>query len=91
MPVLAFFEMPQAVYDPSVRPGMYRPKNDEERAAIQAFMDATRGYINRRVKNLRSSVPAARIVDLPGAGHFVFQTREAEVVREIGAFIAGLQ
>jgi non-heme chloroperoxidase len=91
VPVLAFFEMPQAVYDPSVRPGMYRPKDDEERAAIQAFMDATRAYINRWVKNLKTGVPAARIVDLPGAGHFVFQTREAEVLREMGALIAGLR
>ena len=91
VPVLAFFEMPQAVYDPSVRPGMYQPKNEQERAAIQAFMDATTAYINRWVRNLKAGVPAARIVDLPGAGHFVFLTRQADVLREMRLFIASLR
>jgi pimeloyl-ACP methyl ester carboxylesterase len=90
VPVLALFEMPQAVYDPSVRPGMYRPKTDQERAAIQAFMDATSVYINRWVTNLKTGVPAARVVDLPGAGHFVFLTRESDVLRELRAFMASL-
>jgi pimeloyl-ACP methyl ester carboxylesterase len=36
-------------------------------------------------------VPAARIVDLPGAGHFVFLTRQADVLREMRLFIASLR
>jgi hypothetical protein len=35
-------------------------------------------------------VPEARFVDLPGAGHHMFITRETEVLRELRAFVAGL-
>jgi pimeloyl-ACP methyl ester carboxylesterase len=38
----------------------------------------------------KSGVPGARIVVLPGAGHFVFLTGEAEVVRGRRTFLAGL-
>jgi hypothetical protein len=39
---------------------------------------------------LKRDVPDARLVALPGAGHFPFLTREAEVLRELRAFVAGL-
>ena len=52
---------------------------------------ATAVFVERWVKNLKSGVPGARVVDLlPGAGHHVFLTREADVLRELRAFVAGL-
>jgi non-heme chloroperoxidase len=89
IPVLALFEMPRATYDPP-QPGIYEPKTPEERAAVEAFTNATVAYIDRWVKNLETSVPTARIVDLPGAGHFVFLTREAIVLKEMRTFGASL-
>lgn len=89
VPVLAFFEFPRTVDHPQRRGG-YQPKNEEERAAIQAFNRATAVYVDRWVQNLKSGVPGARIVDLPGAGHYVFLTREADVLRELRVFVAGL-
>jgi pimeloyl-ACP methyl ester carboxylesterase len=89
VPVLALFEFPRSVNDP--QPGGYQPKNEEERAAIEAFNKATAAFVERWVKNLKSGVPAARLVDLPGAGHYVFLTREADVLRELRAFLADLQ
>jgi pimeloyl-ACP methyl ester carboxylesterase len=42
------------------------------------------------VKNLKSGVPGAQVIDLPGAGHYVFLTREAEVLSELRRFVAGV-
>jgi non-heme chloroperoxidase len=89
VPVLALFDYPNFT-DTVPQKGGYRPKNDEERAAIKAFSDATTAYVDRWMKNLMSGVPGFRFVDLPGAGHFVFLTREAEVLKELRRFVAGL-
>jgi hypothetical protein len=67
-----------------------KPKNEEERAAIEAYASATAAYVDRWMKNLKGGVPGARLVDLPGAGHFVFLTREAEVLQELRTLVAGL-
>jgi non-heme chloroperoxidase len=36
-------------------------------------------------------LPSARVVRLPNAGHVIFRTNEADVLREMHAFIAGLK
>jgi non-heme chloroperoxidase len=89
VPVLAFLELPRPANAPP-RPDEYQPKNAEERAAIETFASALGAYTERWMKNLKSGVPEARFVDLPGAGHFVFLTREAEVLKELRKFVAGL-
>jgi non-heme chloroperoxidase len=89
VPVLAFLELPRATSTPPL-PGEYQPKNAEERAAIEAFDKALGEFTERWMKNLRSSLPDARFVDLPGAGHFVFLTRQAEVLAQIRKFVADL-
>jgi len=66
------------------------PKDPEERAAVEAFEAATMVYIKRYEKSLLTAVPGARIVELPGAIHYLFLSNEAEVVREITLFMAGL-
>jgi pimeloyl-ACP methyl ester carboxylesterase len=85
VPVLAVFEYPRPTSGPD-----YQPKNEEERAAIEAFSRATAAYVDRWVKNVKSGVPGARFVDLPSAGHYVFLTREAEVLGELRRFVAEL-
>ncbi len=37
-----------------------------------------------------SGVPSARVVILPHANHYVFLSNEADVLREMRAFLAGL-
>jgi pimeloyl-ACP methyl ester carboxylesterase len=90
VPVLAFYEFPRSPGG-APQPGEYQPRDAEERAAIDAFTTATSAYVERWKKNLQSGVPGARFVDLPGAGHYVFLTREAEVLRGLQEFVAGLQ
>jgi non-heme chloroperoxidase len=87
-PTLALFEYPRFTEGP--QKGGYQLKNDQERAAIKAFSDATAAYVDRWVKRLMSDAPKFRMIDLPGAGHFVFLTREAEVLKEIRKFAEGL-
>jgi hypothetical protein len=70
--------------------GGYQPKNDSERASIDQFMARSRIVFGRWTDKLKRHVPDARIVYFPLAGHFVFMTREAEVLREIHTFVAGL-
>lgn len=89
VPVLAFFEFPRSAGG-APQPGGYRPKDADERAAIDAFSSATVAYVERWKKNLQSGGRGARFVDLPGAGHYVFLTREAEVLRGLQEFVAGL-
>ena len=86
VPVLAIFEFPRSINDP-LRQAEYQPKDEGDRAAIDAFNHATMAYVERWVKSLKGGVPDARLVDLPGAGHYVFLTREPEVLRELRAFL----
>jgi len=88
VPVLALFEYPRFTDGP--QKGGYQLKNDEERATVKAFTNATAAYVDRWVRRLMSEVPRFHIVDLPGAGHFVFLTRETEVLKEIRKFAEGL-
>jgi non-heme chloroperoxidase len=89
VPVLAFLEFPRRTFDPTL--DRYRPRNDAERATIEAVKSATAVYVERWMYNLKRGAPLARFVDLPGAGHYVFLTREAEVLRELRDFVAGLR
>lgn len=84
VPVLAMLEFPRF-------PEAYRPKSDEERALIEQFVARGRLIVGRWTDKLKRSVPDARFVDVPGGGHYLWITREAEVLREVHAFVAGLR
>lgn len=47
--------------------------------------------VERQIKAFENGVPSARIVRLPGAHHYVFLSNEADVLRDIRAFIASLR
>ena len=89
--MLVLSESPPPTSLDQLGPDDPRPRNDEERAAQVAFGAATKAYIDRWVDNLRRGVPDARIVELSGAGHYIFLTRPGDVLREIHAFIAQIQ
>jgi pimeloyl-ACP methyl ester carboxylesterase len=77
VPVLAFFDFPRV--------------NQSADEATRAFNLATKEYVDRWVANLKRSVPAAQLVDTRDAGHYVFLTREADVVRELKEFVSALR
>jgi hypothetical protein len=89
-PVLALFEFPRTSLD-QLRPGDPHPRTEEERAIVLKFAAISKRIVDRAAAKLARSVPGARIVDVPGAGHYVFITTEREVLDETGAFIKGLR
>ncbi len=86
VPVVAFFAIPGSVDDPKNR----TPKGAQERAAAEAFNAATVAYIKKYEWSLLAAQPNARVIELSGAHHYIFLSNEAEVLREIHAFVAGL-
>ncbi|MEX2262194.1 MAG: hypothetical protein WD696_09595 [Bryobacteraceae bacterium] len=41
-------------------------------------------------KAFEKGLPSAKVVWIPHADHYVFRSHEADVIREMNAFIAGL-
>jgi non-heme chloroperoxidase len=68
----------------------YLIRNEQERAALRQEYEATRALYVRWQRDLLASVPTARIVELQGASLYMFQSNEADVLREIRAFAATL-
>jgi pimeloyl-ACP methyl ester carboxylesterase len=81
---------PRAPGDPLGR-FAHQPVNDDERAAMTAYARVTAKRVDKRIDNLTRSVPSARVVHLPGAGHYLFLTREAEVLSETHRFVMTLK
>ncbi len=65
-------------------------RNEQERAALRQEYTATRALYSRWQRDLLAGVPTARIVELQGASLYMFQSNEADVLREIRAFAATL-
>ena len=80
VPALAIYAFPHdmgpAISDPTVRSKM--ESRDEASTGAQA-------------KAFESGVRSARVVRLPHASHYLFRSNEADVLREMTAFIAKLQ
>lgn len=58
--------------------------------AVDATSARLTALVARQEKAVRDAVPAARVLVLPHAHHFVFLTHEADVLREVGAFVTSL-
>jgi len=80
VPVLAIFANPRD-------PGPYSYNAPAERAATEALQTAG---IEAIAKAFENGVPSARVVRVPHSTHYVFLSNEADVLREINAFLAGL-
>jgi pimeloyl-ACP methyl ester carboxylesterase len=88
VPVLALVDLPRTRLA-DFGPEDQRPRNDEEAAAILAFNAATKAFMDRWSAKLTAAVPTARVVNLPGARHYLL-VREADMLREIRGFMASL-
>ena len=90
VPVLVFIDYPLASGSSLGQFG-YQPRNDDERAAMIVYARVTAKRIDKRIDNLTRSVPSARVVKLPGAGHYLFLTHEADVLSEMHRFVMTLK
>jgi pimeloyl-ACP methyl ester carboxylesterase len=68
----------------------FEPQNTEQRTALQRIYAADRVYLNRYEKNMKTAEGGVRIVELRGADHYVFFTKENLVLRELNKFLADL-
>lgn len=90
VPVLAMIDYPR--FDARmVLPTEFRPSRPDQRAAYESFVTATAAFVDRWIAHLKRDLPDARVVNFAGAGHYLFLTREADVLLEIQRFVAGLQ
>jgi pimeloyl-ACP methyl ester carboxylesterase len=60
------------------------------RKAANAYSAALEVLTERQAKVFESGVPTARVVKLPGAHHYLYLSNEADVLREMRAFLANL-
>jgi non-heme chloroperoxidase len=67
------------------------PRNEQEQAALRQQAAADRAMLSRWERDLLAGVPTARIVELEGANLYMFLSNEADVLREVRAFAAGLR
>jgi pimeloyl-ACP methyl ester carboxylesterase len=88
IPILALIAVPQ---NPSRHSETQLPKNAQDRADSKRLNEILLEYIHRWEMNLKRADPAARIVELPGAHHYMFLSEEADVLREVRAFLKSLQ
>jgi non-heme chloroperoxidase len=82
VPILAIFAAPHE----------YRPPTGSDpasRAAADALDEVRTGPV-RTANAFEKGLPHARVVRLPHASHMVFHSNEADVLREMNAFIGGL-
>jgi pimeloyl-ACP methyl ester carboxylesterase len=78
-PVLAIFAAPHEVPE-TIRDSAGRARFDSTQLAVGL----------PQIRAFERGVPSARVVTLPHANHYVFRSNEAEVLRDIRAFVDGL-
>jgi pimeloyl-ACP methyl ester carboxylesterase len=87
IPVLALLAVPPPIAEQwRVKP----PKDEQDRRDSKRLYEIEMEFTHRWESNLKNADPLARIVELPGAHHYMFQNEEADVLRHIKAFLRGL-
>ncbi len=87
MPVLALIAVP---LPPAEKWKKGAPKTQEERRASDRSDEILMEYIHHWEDNLKRADPLARVVELPGAHHYLFLDEEAKVLKEIQSFLQTL-
>ncbi len=80
VPILAVYAVPHDM-------GPFMANDPAARAAIEASDEASTGA---QAKAFEAGVPSARVVRLAHANHYVFVSNEADVLREMNAFLGSL-
>jgi len=64
--------------------------NPEQRAKMETLAGEMDSKVEKQIAAFRKAVPGARVVVLPKAHHYVFLSNEADVLREMKAFVEKL-
>jgi non-heme chloroperoxidase len=90
VPILAFIPIPPDQSTGWSEPYRFKPTTDGERSALDKIYATDRTCTKQLEHTLTAQAPTARIVELRDADHYVFFSNEAEVLREMRAFIERL-
>ena len=85
VPALVIFAIP---HDPGA--WVKTSSDSAVQEAAKTFAALETGLTERQAKAFEDSVPSARVVRLAGAHHYMFLSNEADVLREMRAFLSGL-
>jgi non-heme chloroperoxidase len=88
VPVLALFALPASLEDQMKR---YKPQTPSEGAALALRYGLELAWVARNEDALKRGIPGARIVELADANSYIFLSNEADVLREMHAFLAELR
>ena len=88
VPVLAFVGYPDL---PQHQIQENHVTDAAERTIVEAVFGTYVGMTKNRIKRINGAAAGARVVELWGANHFVFLSNEADVLRELRVFAAGLR
>ena len=88
VPVLAFFAFGRSLEDQMAR---YKPQDAEERSAMEHVYASNLAIRQKHMRDFRGRVTSARVIELHGVNYYVFLSNEADMLRELRAFVAGLQ
>ena len=84
-PILAIFAIPHDT------PPWLATASEEVRAKYHAVIDDFAALSEKQVKAFEEGLPAAHVVRIANANHYVFCSNDAEVLREMRGFLAGLK
>ena len=68
-----------------------RPNSPQNEPAARALRDREVAETMAQASAFQTGVPSARVVRLQNAEHYVFLSNEADVLREMRTFLAGLK
>lgn len=88
VPALAFYPVSRSWQE--LMPGSPEITDPERRALAEQVLADVARVRKLMAEAFRSGVANSRVVELPGAGHYVFRTNEADVLREMRIFLEGL-
>jgi hypothetical protein len=60
------------------------------RTPAKAYCAALAALTTRQQKAVENGMPTVHVIMLPGGNHYVFQSNEPDVLRDMRAFLAGL-
>lgn len=84
VPVLALYATPPSLAEQIKR---YKPQDAEEGAAMGLKYGLDLAWVARNRDALKRGVPSVRVVEMGGANTYIFLSNEADVLRELRAFL----
>jgi len=88
-PALAIYAIPQSARD--LTPAWVKGENPAMLAALNEEYPLLLAARKEQMTEFQNGVPHSRVVELPGANHYLFLSNEADVLRELHDFLAALQ